>query len=105
MRPPTKKDREICWAARDEYFKCLDENNQWLNGFAPTTHQEKLDAVKQNAPTPCQELRNFYVKHCPLSWVSHFEQLRLEELQKNYLVDQMAKKETGDEFWQRVGKK
>ena len=44
-----KGDRQKCWNARDDYWACMNKNNE--------------DAEK------CQELRNLYTGFCPQTWV------------------------------------
>lgn len=50
MAAPSMKERQACWGARDEFWKCLDE------------HAE--DAA------PCQTLRRSFEASCPQQWVS-----------------------------------
>lgn len=60
MSYPTKKEREVCWGAKDEYWSCLDKNNQ-------------KESVKDG---PCAELRKLYEKSCSSQWVKHFDRKR-----------------------------
>ena len=48
-----KAERLACWAARDEYWSCLDKSN----------------AVGEE----CQQFRERYITECPASWVVHFD--------------------------------
>lgn len=48
-----KRDREICWNARDTFLECLKTN--------------ELDETK------CITQRKCYENSCPRSWVAHFE--------------------------------
>ena len=53
----TRKQRDECHRARDEFFKCVD------------THQRDGDeAVMKH----CSELKDLFEKSCPSSWVHHF---------------------------------
>ncbi|KAK4886751.1 hypothetical protein RN001_003022 [Aquatica leii] len=60
MSFPTKEDRETCWGARDNYWTCLDKNNQ-------------TESVKDG---PCAELRKLYEISCSSQWVKHFDRKR-----------------------------
>lgn len=51
MAAPSMKERQVCWGARDEYWKCLDENTE--------------DASQ------CKNLRRSFEASCPQQWVSH----------------------------------
>ena len=51
MAAPSMKERQACWGARDEYWKCLDENTE--------------DASK------CKKLRSSFESSCPQQWVSY----------------------------------
>lgn len=50
MSAPTMEERKACWAARDEFWRCLD------------THTE-------DAPR-CEKLRRSFESLCPQQWVS-----------------------------------
>lgn len=45
------KERQACWGARDEYWKCLDEN--------------------EDDASQCKKLRRSFESSCPQQWVSH----------------------------------
>lgn len=47
---PNKKERDICWNARDKYFECLESKND--------------DESK------CQDLKAAFDKGCPPVWVN-----------------------------------
>lgn len=51
MAAPSMKERQACWGARDEYWKCLDENTE--------------DASQ------CKKLRSSFESSCPQQWVRH----------------------------------
>ncbi|XP_040320865.1 cytochrome c oxidase assembly factor 6 homolog isoform X2 [Herpailurus yagouaroundi] len=51
MAAPSMKERQACWGARDEYWKCLDENTE--------------DASR------CKKLRSSFESSCPQQWVRH----------------------------------
>ena len=48
-----KKEREICWGARDQFWKCMTNNN------------EDMDK--------CKETRQGFIDVCPSTWVTHFD--------------------------------
>lgn len=56
MAAPTMKERQACWGARDEYWKCLDENTE--------------DASK------CKKLRSSFESSCPQQWIKYFDKRR-----------------------------
>lgn len=55
---PKKEERTRCYAARDEYWKCLDEHHQKV-GETITTET-------------CAQFKALFEKQCPPQWVSHF---------------------------------
>ncbi|XP_077286551.1 cytochrome c oxidase assembly factor 6 homolog [Arctopsyche grandis] len=61
MSFPAKKDREVCWGARDRYWECLDKHN-----IGPD------DAV----PSACNETKKQFENMCPGQWVKHFNRKR-----------------------------
>ena len=52
------EERKKCYEARDAYFSCLDANGG-------RRHRRSL--------------RGLYEKHCPPSWVKHFDKKREED--------------------------
>jgi len=58
----TKETRETCWAAKEEYFNCLDKN--------PNTEEQI------STSHPCFQLSQHYLEVCPASWVKHFDEKR-----------------------------
>jgi len=52
----SRRARETCWNARDEYHDCLRKNDD---------HAEL-----------CKQFYEVYTKLCPPSWVKHFEEKR-----------------------------
>ena len=52
------EERKKCYEARDAYFSCLDANGGRRQRRA---------------------LRKLYEKHCPSSWVKHFDKKRAED--------------------------
>nr|XP_020642572.1 cytochrome c oxidase assembly factor 6 homolog [Pogona vitticeps]XP_020642582.1 cytochrome c oxidase assembly factor 6 homolog [Pogona vitticeps]XP_020642591.1 cytochrome c oxidase assembly factor 6 homolog [Pogona vitticeps] len=56
MSAPSMKERKACWDARDEYWKCLDENLE--------------DTTK------CEIFKGTFEKTCPQQWVKYFNRRR-----------------------------
>lgn len=52
-RVPNREERQQCWAARDQFFSCLD------------THRPD-----DPSPSDCAELRRRLYAACPAVWVS-----------------------------------
>lgn len=50
MAAPSMKERQVCWGARDLYWRCLDDNAE--------------DAAR------CKQLRSSFEASCPQQWVS-----------------------------------
>lgn len=50
MAAPNSAERKACWDARDQLWKCLDDNND-------------------NA-SPCQKFQSEFEGNCPAQWVS-----------------------------------
>ncbi|KXJ70950.1 cytochrome c oxidase assembly factor 6 homolog [Aedes albopictus] len=68
MSYPDKEARAVCWAARDEYWACLDKH-------AP--HHSCTSGEPE--PQQCVALRKLYEKRCPSQWVKHFDRKRTFE--------------------------
>ena len=56
---PNSSQRKKCWLVRDEYFQCLEANNE--------------DKQK------CASLMPNFEEHCPKRWVKYFIGLRGKE--------------------------
>ncbi|KAM9613022.1 cytochrome c oxidase assembly factor 6 homolog isoform 1-T1 [Trichechus inunguis] len=56
MAAPSMKERQACWEARDEYWKCLDERTE--------------DASQ------CKKLRSSFESSCPQQWIKYFDKRR-----------------------------
>ncbi|KYO18815.1 cytochrome c oxidase assembly factor 6 homolog [Alligator mississippiensis] len=56
MSAPSMEERRACWGARDQYWKCLDEQAE--------------DAAE------CRRIRLDFEARCPLQWVKHFDKRR-----------------------------
>ncbi|XP_008052689.1 cytochrome c oxidase assembly factor 6 homolog [Carlito syrichta] len=56
MAAPSMKERLACWEARDEYWKCLDENAD--------------DASR------CKKIRSSFEASCPQLWIKYFDKRR-----------------------------
>ncbi|KAL7882987.1 hypothetical protein SRHO_G00006450 [Serrasalmus rhombeus] len=56
MSAPNSQERRACWSARDEYWKCLDCN--------------------QNDVTTCEKYKKEFEMNCPAQWVTYFNKRR-----------------------------
>ncbi|XP_023673588.2 cytochrome c oxidase assembly factor 6 homolog [Paramormyrops kingsleyae] len=56
MTAPNSAQRRACWAARDDLWKCLEENNE--------------------NSAPCETLRRTFEDSCPAQWVKYFSRRR-----------------------------
>ncbi|XP_041506252.1 cytochrome c oxidase assembly factor 6 homolog [Microtus oregoni] len=56
MAAPTMKERQVCWSARDLYWRCLDDNAE--------------DAAR------CKQLRSSFEASCPQQWIKYFDKRR-----------------------------
>nr|XP_058910629.1 uncharacterized protein LOC131751181 isoform X2 [Kogia breviceps] len=63
MAAPSMKERQACWGARDEYWKCLDENPE--------------DASQ------CKKLRSSFESSCPQQWV--FFSLKINQIHETVI--------------------
>ncbi|KAG5267823.1 hypothetical protein AALO_G00226200 [Alosa alosa] len=53
---PTKEERRVCWAARDELWKCLD--------------------ITKDNTEACKKFQEEFEKQCPAQWVRYFAKRR-----------------------------
>ncbi|XP_005405013.1 PREDICTED: cytochrome c oxidase assembly factor 6 homolog isoform X1 [Chinchilla lanigera] len=56
MAAPSMKERQVCWGARDDYWRCLEESAE--------------DASR------CQQLRKSFESSCPQQWIKYFDKRR-----------------------------
>ncbi|XP_056133741.1 cytochrome c oxidase assembly factor 6 homolog [Lampris incognitus] len=56
MTAPNSAERRACWGARDELWKCLDDNGDQLSS--------------------CQKLQEEFESRCPAQWVKYFAKRR-----------------------------
>ncbi|XP_029016389.1 cytochrome c oxidase assembly factor 6 homolog isoform X2 [Betta splendens] len=56
MAAPNLAERKVCWAARDQMWKCLDDND--------------------DKAAPCQNFRKELEAKCPAQWVKYFMKRR-----------------------------
>ncbi len=91
---PSKQERQKCHESKTVFFECLNENQEWLDGFTPTEHEQIIKLEYNSIPKSkgkCHELRKVFTGQCLPSWVEHFENLRLQEKQKEYLRERLKK--------------
>ncbi|XP_066524335.1 cytochrome c oxidase assembly factor 6 homolog [Hoplias malabaricus] len=56
MSAPNSQERRTCWGARDQFWKCLDHN--------------------QDDVTACQGHKQEFELNCPAQWVKYFNKRR-----------------------------
>jgi len=56
MTAPTKAEREVCWSARDQFWKCLDDNSD--------------DSAQ------CKKQRTDFEANCSKTWLKYFDRRR-----------------------------
>ncbi|XP_067110780.1 cytochrome c oxidase assembly factor 6 homolog [Osmerus mordax] len=52
MAAPNSSERRACWGARDELWKCLDDNNDQASS--------------------CEKFQKEFEANCPTQWVKYF---------------------------------
>ncbi|VUZ39024.1 unnamed protein product [Hymenolepis diminuta] len=63
---PSKEEREKCWAARDEFWKCM--KSIYEHGpLVPGAPRPKVNYDK------CRDLRRAYKSVCPRTWINVFD--------------------------------
>lgn len=107
---PSREERKECYDGRDNYFKCLDQNGLILDGLAngPNILTTTIDSTIDPKLIMCGQLRVMFEKNCLKSWSEHFASTRIQELQKDYLIQKMvsdAKSRDDGSFWQKVKEK
>ncbi|CCF56656.1 hypothetical protein KAFR_0B03590 [Kazachstania africana CBS 2517] len=71
-----RKQRELCWESRDDFFNCLDKINV-INSLDPKN--EKL--INQN----CKDESKKFNKNCATSWINYFKQKRLIDFRNSQI--------------------
>ena len=113
MKTPNSRQRSECWNSRDEYFKCLDDNDLFLYNLNPQDYQEIISLDPLNLPASNDKKGKCYKEYqgfkaaCLASWVKHFEMLRVKDLQEKTLkkkVEMDLKRMDTDPFWEKVQK-
>jgi cytochrome c oxidase assembly factor 6 len=78
---PTRSERQLCWAARDAYFACLD-----ANGIDdPLKDPAHADRVA------CKPQAQQFDIDCSAAWVTYFKQWRIADLQKRRRLDELRR--------------
>ncbi|XP_078001302.1 cytochrome c oxidase assembly factor 6 homolog isoform X2 [Glandiceps talaboti] len=68
--PLNAEGRQKCWNSRDEYFTCLDKNNE--------------------DKSQCTDLFKLFENNCPNTWVKYFHKRRDFEKYKQQLKTEGA---------------
>lgn len=79
---PTRSERQVCWAARDAYFACLDARNI-DDPLAPASRKE--------ADTFCGAESQVLDRDCAVQWVKYFKQWRVADLQKRRRLEELRR--------------
>lgn len=79
---PTRSERTVCWAARDQYFACLDANNI----VDATKDPGAASAARLCAPQSAE-----FERDCAVAWVKYFKQWRVADIQKRQRLDELRK--------------
>ncbi|KAG7548919.1 hypothetical protein FFLO_03211 [Filobasidium floriforme] len=83
---PSRNDRKACWAARDEFFQCLNANS--VN--VPPEFQPRGQGA-------CAKQREAYEGACAKSWVEYFNKRRVLEIRQQITLDaQQADRDARD---------
>ncbi|MCJ1447961.1 MAG: hypothetical protein MMC23_008473 [Stictis urceolatum] len=77
---PGRSARDKCWAARDAFFACLDQNGI-------------VDSItnKDEAAAKCGQQDEDLKRECASSWVSYFKQRRVMENKKKTILEGLEK--------------
>jgi hypothetical protein len=67
------KNREMCYTAKDDYFKCLDK-------------------LPEDQEETCGPIKKIMEQMCPASWVSYFIKQREREMILTFQVEKSQSK-------------
>ncbi|KAI9226381.1 MAG: cytochrome oxidase c subunit VIb-domain-containing protein [Piptocephalis tieghemiana] len=73
---PDRATRKRCWAARDAYFKCLDQ-------------QQVIDPGTKGIPSVCESVHQMFTQACPQVWAEYFVTKRVMEDRQRQLQERM----------------
>ncbi|KAI5281042.1 hypothetical protein KEM54_003426 [Ascosphaera aggregata] len=79
---PNRNSRQQCWISRDNFFKCLDEN-------------EIVDAIREDdkARGKCGEQLKEFEGACARAWVKYFKEKRVMEYNRDKTIEKIKKEE------------
>ncbi|KAF4981895.1 hypothetical protein FZEAL_2364 [Fusarium zealandicum] len=75
---PNRQERQVCWAARDAYFACLDANSI-------VDANKDASAAQRACPTQTAD----FERDCAAAWVKYFKQWRVADIQKKRRLDEL----------------
>ncbi|KEY68026.1 hypothetical protein S40285_04487 [Stachybotrys chlorohalonatus IBT 40285] len=75
---PTRTERQVCWAARDAYFSCLDAAS------IVDAHANAPQAARA-----CPQETAAFERDCAAAWVKYFKQWRVADIQKRRRLEQL----------------
>ena len=93
--------RKVCWANRDAFFACMDNNGKRFRAMSPYIFHQfnkftvfytlslkknckyRQNMVSDNNQDVCAAEKAAYYDICPGSWVKHFNKLRIQSKYKS----------------------
>ncbi|KAH7322755.1 cytochrome oxidase c subunit VIb-domain-containing protein [Stachybotrys elegans] len=75
---PNRSERQVCWAARDAYFACLNAHD---------IVDAQRDADKAARACPAQTAD--FERDCAAAWVKYFKQWRVADIQKQRRIQKL----------------
>ncbi|KAH9905766.1 oxidoreductase-like protein [Xylariomycetidae sp. FL2044] len=81
-RAPDRTERKQCWNARDNFYKCLDNNDviDSLNGEG-----------KKKADKLCAQENKAFEDNCATAWVTYFKRYRVADYQKKQTLAKLER--------------
>ncbi|GAM82255.1 hypothetical protein ANO11243_002340 [Dothideomycetidae sp. 11243] len=78
--PPLRHERDVCWAARDAFFACLDQHSI-------------IDSVRNDAEArqKCGAVLERFERDCAASWVTYFKKRRVMEAQREATIRRLER--------------
>jgi len=75
---PSREERRKCWAARDEYYACLD-----ANAIDDPLKEEKV------AAKACRRQGADFERDCAAQWVVYFKKWRVQDIKKRNQIREL----------------
>lgn len=74
---PTRSERQLCWAARDAFFACLDANS--------------IEDPARCPRATCRSENAVFEQDCSRAWVDYFKKWRVADLQKRRRLEELRR--------------